>query len=224
MNSRTGYRFLGAAYLGKGHRRGSTAQGKSWLLMALSLVRRGLRTGGLGTWSFRKVIFSRISQIPAGLGQHRVETLQTPSDELRCRTFNTTAAAQSEGGGTVGEPSEDTVEVVFIDREGKRIPARGKVGESVLFLAHRYNIELEGACESSLACSTCHVYVSPECFEKLPEPDEREDDMLDMAPLLQENSRLGCQIILTKELEGAEFTLPKITRNFYVDGHVPKPH
>lgn len=52
----------------------------------------------------------------------------------------------------------------------------------------------------------------------------REDDMLDMAPQLQENSRLGCQIILTKELEGAQFTLPKITRNFYVDGHVPKPH
>lgn len=52
----------------------------------------------------------------------------------------------------------------------------------------------------------------------------REDDMLDMAPMLQENSRLGCQIILTPELEGIELTLPKVTRNFYVDGHVPKPH
>ena len=52
----------------------------------------------------------------------------------------------------------------------------------------------------------------------------REDDMLDMASSLQENSRLGCQIILTKELEGIELTLPKTTRNFYVDGHVPKPH
>lgn len=52
----------------------------------------------------------------------------------------------------------------------------------------------------------------------------REDDMLDMAPMLQENSRLGCQIILTKELDGMELTLPKVTRNFYVDGHVPKPH
>ena len=52
----------------------------------------------------------------------------------------------------------------------------------------------------------------------------REDDMLDMAPLLQENSRLGCQIILTLEMEGIELTLPKVTRNFYVDGHVPKPH
>lgn len=52
----------------------------------------------------------------------------------------------------------------------------------------------------------------------------REDDMLDMAPMLQENSRLGCQIILTRELDGMELTLPKVTRNFYVDGHVPKPH
>eukprot|EP00069_Balaena_mysticetus_P021662 bmy_13750T0 len=81
-----------------------------------------------------------------------------------------------------------------------------------------------GACEASLACSTCHVYVSEDHLDLLPPPDEREDDMLDMAPLLQENSRLGCQIVLTPELEGAEFTLPKITRNFYVDGHVPKPH
>lgn len=52
----------------------------------------------------------------------------------------------------------------------------------------------------------------------------REDDMLDMAPMLQENSRLGCQIILTQELDGIELTLPKVTRNFYVDGYVPKPH
>lgn len=48
--------------------------------------------------------------------------------------------------------------------------------------------------------------------------------MLDMAPMLQENSRLGCQIVLTRELDGIELTLPKVTRNFYVDGHVPKPH
>lgn len=48
--------------------------------------------------------------------------------------------------------------------------------------------------------------------------------MLDMAPMLQENSRLGCQIFLTRELDGMELTLPKVTRNFYVDGHVPKPH
>lgn len=48
--------------------------------------------------------------------------------------------------------------------------------------------------------------------------------MLDLAAMLQENSRLGCQIILTPELDGIELTIPKVTRNFYVDGHVPKPH
>uniref|UniRef100_H2SDZ5 Ferredoxin-2, mitochondrial n=1 Tax=Takifugu rubripes TaxID=31033 RepID=H2SDZ5_TAKRU len=116
------------------------------------------------------------------------------------------------------------VNVVYVDRSGQRIPVKAKVGDNVLYLAHKHGIELEGACEASLACSTCHVYVSAAHLGKLPEPDEREDDMLDMAPMLQENSRLGCQIILTRELEGIELTLPKVTRNFYVDGHVPKPH
>ncbi|XP_072420532.1 ferredoxin-2, mitochondrial [Chiloscyllium punctatum] len=120
--------------------------------------------------------------------------------------------------------NSDVVNITFIDRLGNRIPVKGKVGDNVLYLAHENGIDLEGACEASLACSTCHVYVNEEHFDKLPEAVEREEDMLDMAPVLQLNSRLGCQIILTKELEGMELTLPKITRNFYVDGHVPKPH
>ncbi|XP_030047767.1 ferredoxin-2, mitochondrial isoform X1 [Microcaecilia unicolor] len=135
-----------------------------------------------------------------------------------------TAVYLAEEESQVSEPSDDVVNVVFIDRSGQRIPVKGKVGDNVLYLAHKHEIDLEGACEASLACSTCHVYVNEKFLDKLPDPDEREEDMLDMAPLLQENSRLGCQIILTKELDGAEFTLPKITRNFYVDGHVPKPH
>lgn len=122
------------------------------------------------------------------------------------------------------EDAEDVVNVVYVDRSGKRIPIKAKVGDNVLYLAHKHGIELEGACEASLACSTCQVYVSDAHFDKLPEPDEREDDMLDMAPMLQENSRLGCQIVLTRELDGMELTMPKVTRNFYVDGHVPKPH
>ncbi|XP_037087069.1 adrenodoxin-like protein 1, mitochondrial [Pollicipes pollicipes] len=119
---------------------------------------------------------------------------------------------------------DEVVNVVFINREGERIPVRGKVGDNVMYLAHRYNIELEGACEASLACSTCHVYVHPDYVDRLPEPVEDEEDMLDLAVFLRDNSRLGCQIILTKELEGVELTLPAATRNFYVDGHVPKPH
>ncbi|XP_005405647.1 PREDICTED: adrenodoxin-like protein, mitochondrial [Chinchilla lanigera] len=140
------------------------------------------------------------------------------------RKFRTTGwrAAPGDTGGP--ERPGDVVNVVFIDRSGQRIPVSGRVGDNVLHLAQRHGVDLEGACEASLACSTCHVYVSEAHLDLLPPPEEREDDMLDMAPLLQENSRLGCQVVLTPELEGAEFTLPKITRNFYVDGHVPKPH
>lgn len=58
----------------------------------------------------------------------------------------------------------------------------------------RYGIEIEGACDASCACSTCHVYVDEKYISKLPEASEAEEDMLDMAPLLKPNSRLSCQI------------------------------
>lgn len=58
----------------------------------------------------------------------------------------------------------------------------------------------------------------------LPEASEEEEDMLDMAPELAENSRLSCQILLNEGIDGITVTLPRITRNFYVDGHVPEPH
>lgn len=117
-----------------------------------------------------------------------------------------------------------SVNVTFIDKHGKSYDVRGKIGDNVLYLAHRHGVEMEGACEASLACTTCHVYVLDDYKDKLPDPEEKEDDLLDMAPFLKENSRLGCQIILNKELEGIKLQLPKATRNFYVDGHTPKPH
>lgn len=122
------------------------------------------------------------------------------------------------------ETEEEVVNITYIDKNGNKIPVRGKVGDNVLYLAHRYGIELEGACEASLACTTCHVYVLGDFLEKLPSPEEKEEDLLDMAPFLKENSRLGCQIILKKEYEGMELQLPQATRNFYVDGHKPTPH
>lgn len=150
-----------------------------------------------------------------------MELYSAPSRKLQTSIY---LRQSEEGSSNVEDTDEDVVNVVFIDRSGQKIPVKAKVGDNVLYLAQRHGIDLEGACEASLACSTCHVYVHEEYFDKLPDPEEREDDMLDMAPMLQENSRLGCQIILTPELDGIELTLPKVTRNFYVDGHVPKPH
>ncbi|XP_058830944.1 adrenodoxin-like protein 1, mitochondrial isoform X2 [Topomyia yanbarensis] len=124
------------------------------------------------------------------------------------------------------DPKSDAevVNITYIDKDGNRMTVRGKVGDNALYLAHRYGVEMEGACEASLACTTCHVYVLGDYGDKLPASEEKEDDLLDMAPFLKENSRLGCQIVLTKEMEGMELQLPLATRNFYVDGHKPKPH
>ncbi|XP_062386915.1 ferredoxin-2, mitochondrial-like [Sardina pilchardus] len=151
---------------------------------------------------------------------------RTRSEAFRVtkRRLATSESLRHEATDVGPQDSGDVVDVVYIDRSGERVPVKAKVGDNALSLAHKHGIELEGACEASLACSTCHVYVSKDHFEKLPTPDEREDDMLDMAPMLQENSRLGCQVVFTPELDGIELTLPKITRNFYVDGHVPTPH
>lgn len=84
-------------------------------------------------------------------------------------------------------------------------------------VAHENDIDLEGACEASLACSTCHVYVDEPWFDKLPPPVEEEEDMLDLAFGLQENSRLGCQIKLTKELDGITVRLPMASRNIQLE-------
>ncbi|XP_014228032.1 adrenodoxin-like protein, mitochondrial [Trichogramma pretiosum] len=148
-----------------------------------------------------------------------------------CHKNQTRKALHTSAGLLHGEyefqdpKSEDeVVNITYIDKHGKKTPVRGKVGDNVLYLAHRYNIEMEGACEASLACTTCHVYVHHDYLDKLSEAEEKEEDLLDLAPFLKENSRLGCQITLTKDLEGMELQLPKITRNFYVDGHTPAPH
>jgi len=114
---------------------------------------------------------------------------------------------------------------VFVLKDGAEVAAMGREGEMVLRLAQRYDVPMEGACEASLACVTCHCYVEDEAmFDMLPEPEEEEDDLLDKAPFLDTNSRLGCQIVLTPEMAGMVLKLPRATANFYVDGHVPQPH
>ena len=112
----------------------------------------------------------------------------------------------------------------FINRDGSKISVVGDIGKTVLEVAHDNGIELEGACEGAMACSTCHVILSDSLFGKLEEPCEREEDLLDLAPGLTNTSRLSCQIKVDSRLENAEIKLPKTTLNFYVDGHVPKPH
>ncbi len=100
-------------------------------------------------------------------------------------------------------------------KERKLVLARE--GESLLDVAHNNGIELEGACESSLACSTCHVILEAELYESLKEPCEEEEDLLDLAYGLTHTSRLGCQVKVTRMMENMTVKLPSATRNFFVD-------
>ena len=103
--------------------------------------------------------------------------------------------------------------MVFVERDGTRKEVDAPLGLSVLEIAHRHGVDIEGACEGSLACSTCHVVVDGGWFAKLTKPTEDEEDMLDLAFDLQETSRLGCQIVMTDALDGLVVKLPAGTRN-----------
>ncbi|XP_055371949.1 adrenodoxin-like protein 1, mitochondrial [Condylostylus longicornis] len=159
------------------------------------------------------------------LGQFNVRSILKPLYTINKRIISTCRPDyHGEYEWQDAKSESEVVHIKYIGKDGKETVVKGKVGDNVLYLAHRYGIEMEGACEASLACTTCHVYVAEGYLDKIPESTEKEDDLLDMAPFLKENSRLGCQIILTKEMNGMTLELPKATRNFYVDGHKPKPH
>lgn len=109
------------------------------------------------------------------------------------------------------------VKIIFVLKNGEEKEVDAPMGLSVLEVAHRNNIDLEGACEGSLACSTCHVIVDQEFFDKIPSASEDEEDMLDLAFGLTTTSRLGCQINITEDMEGLRVKLPHATRNMMVD-------
>ncbi|KIM28250.1 hypothetical protein M408DRAFT_8910 [Serendipita vermifera MAFF 305830] len=125
---------------------------------------------------------------------------------------------QHHGSLTRPKPGEG-ITIHFHDSSNNLIKTiEGNDGDSLLDLAHEHDIDMEGACEGSVACSTCHVILTPEHYDKLEEPEDDENDMLDMAFGLTDTSRLGCQVKLSKDLEGMIVTLPSATRNFFVDG------
>jgi len=103
--------------------------------------------------------------------------------------------------------------MIFIERDGTRREVDAPLGLSVLEIAHKHGVDIEGACEGSLACSTCHVIVDASWYGKLSTATEDEEDMLDLAFDLQETSRLGCQLIMSPALDGLVVKLPAGTRN-----------
>lgn len=103
--------------------------------------------------------------------------------------------------------------VTFIDQDGAMTNIDARSGVSILEIAQSNGIDVEGACEGGMACSTCHLIVDPDWFDRLEAASEEEEDMLDLAFGLTRTSRLGCQITLTENLDGIIFSLPNETNN-----------
>ena len=103
--------------------------------------------------------------------------------------------------------------MTFILADGSRRPVEAEEGASLLEIAQANGIDIEGACEGSMACSTCHVIVDAAWWDRLPPADADEEDMLDLAVGLTATSRLGCQVRLTGDLDGLRVSLPARVRN-----------
>ncbi|XP_048834272.1 adrenodoxin [Brienomyrus brachyistius] len=107
--------------------------------------------------------------------------------------------------------SENKVTVNFINRDGQKITVKGAPGDSLLDIVIEQNLDIDGfgACEGTLACSTCHLIFEEDVYSKLGPITDEEMDMLDLAYGLTDTSRLGCQICLTKSLEGITVRVPE---------------
>jgi ferredoxin len=102
----------------------------------------------------------------------------------------------------------------FVSADGTRVQeVDAPAGERLLDVAQAHGQPLEGTCEGQMACSTCHVIVAAEDFDKLPRASEEEEDMLDLASHVTRTSRLSCQIRLTEDLETLTVRIPGGSHN-----------
>ncbi|PLW21067.1 hypothetical protein PCANC_07350 [Puccinia coronata f. sp. avenae] len=136
------------------------------------------------------------------------------------RSFHNTHFTQH---GGKGRPAPGTGIKIFVkNHKGELIKeVEGNEGDDMVDLSWEWDLDIEAACEKSVACSTCHCIFEPDVYNQLPEPSEDEEDMLDLAFGLTDTSRLGCQVKLTKSMHGTTVTLPSATRNLRVDGSKP---
>ena len=106
------------------------------------------------------------------------------------------------------EKKSKTVSITYLEADGTSKTVDADIGTDLMTTAHDNDIELEGACGGELACSTCHLIFEEDVYDTLPEKDDEEDDMLDLAFEVTETSRLGCQIIVQENFDGMTVKIP----------------
>ena len=104
-----------------------------------------------------------------------------------------------------------SITVTFVDPRGNPVSATAEPGDTLLRVGQAAGLPLEGTCEGQMACSTCHVIVAPDWFDRLPAATDEEEDMLDFAAGVRRTSRLSCQIELTGDMDGLTVSVPPET-------------
>lgn len=185
------------------------AQTPRFALSALSTCTRTLRPS-LSTRQGQNIQSAIRSQhtLQPNILKHRPSAFTSRAS----RAFSTTPATQH-AHLTPPKPGQER-KVTFVEKDGSEITFEVADGDNLLDVAQSNDLEMEGACGGSCACSTCHIVVATEeMFDKMEEPSDDENDMLDLAFGLTETSRLGCQVCMSKELDGLVVKLPSMTRN-----------
>ncbi len=185
------------------------------------LVEVAISVGGNALILSDREGFERVLPVPGSLAgtAEWQEVLEAARMRVAPRREPRAAGRRGPGAGRrhprrrLGPAAGLMPKMIFVERDGTRREVDAPLGDSVLEIARRHDIDIEGACEGSLACSTCHVIVDPEWYELLNDASEDEEDMLDLAFNLTKTSRLGCQIVITEELDGLTVRLPAATRN-----------
>ena len=144
----------------------------------------------------RRYLHSSSSQRP------QLHPIPIPSPSTQQHRPFTSTPPNPHGDLTPPKPGQER-HITFIDKDSHSHTFTVADGDNLLDIAQANDVEMEGACGGSCACSTCHVIVRSDAdYDKMEEPSDDENDMLDLAFGLTETSRLGCQVRMTRELDG----------------------
>ncbi len=105
---------------------------------------------------------------------------------------------------------KEIIKIKVTDREGKlhELEAPTDMAMNVMEVCKSYELPVEGTCGGMALCASCHCYVNSD--HQLEEASDDEEDMLDQAFFVEDNSRLGCQIRISPEMDGLEVTLAPV--------------
>ncbi|XP_071955891.1 adrenodoxin-like [Antedon mediterranea] len=141
----------------------------------------------------------------------QVLTHQTTANYIRLKPITSCNILLGRFSSLHPNQAKETINVTYINRDGEKETVKTALGENLLDIVLDNDLDIDGfgACEGTLACSTCHLIFKKEIFDQLPGATDEEMDMLDLAYGLEETSRLGCQVCVTKDMDGMEVKVPE---------------